>query len=122
MSASDPCKKFYRTRATLVFLFFPDFDENSGEMKRILAIDIVITDVFRCRCCFFDLQIFIFLLISSSIFSFGLPLLLHDTKTPMAASVPDVFSNFYLVKSQKIANNKATTEVREKSTSLESLE
>jgi hypothetical protein len=41
----------------------------------------------------------------------------------MAALVPDVFCNFYLVKNNNIANNSATTEVREKiSTGLESLE
>jgi len=37
--------------------------------------------------------------------------------------VPDMFCNFYLVKNHKIANNSATTEAREKtSTYLESLE
>ncbi len=41
----------------------------------------------------------------------------------MAAWVTDVFCNFYLLKSHKIANNLATTEAREKvSTDLESLE
>jgi hypothetical protein len=38
-----------------------------------------------------------------------------------AALVPDMFCNFYLV-ANKIANNSATTEAREKSTYLESLE
>ncbi len=32
----------------------------------------------------------------------------------VAAQVPDMFCNFYLVKSHKIANNSATTEAREK--------
>ncbi len=32
----------------------------------------------------------------------------------MAALVPDMFSNFYFVKNQKIANNSATTEAAEK--------
>jgi hypothetical protein len=32
----------------------------------------------------------------------------------VAAWVPDMFCNFYLVKSHKIANNSATTEAREK--------
>ncbi len=41
----------------------------------------------------------------------------------MAALVPDVFCNFYLVQNYKIANNLATTEAREKlSKDLESLE
>jgi hypothetical protein len=41
----------------------------------------------------------------------------------VAASVLDMFSNVYLVKNHKIANNSATTEAREKtSTYLESLE
>jgi len=41
----------------------------------------------------------------------------------VAALVPDMFYNFYLVKNHKIANNSATTEAREKiSTCLESLE
>ncbi len=41
----------------------------------------------------------------------------------MAACIPDMFCKFYLVKSHKIANISATTEVREKlSTDLESLE
>jgi hypothetical protein len=41
----------------------------------------------------------------------------------VAASVPDMFCNFYLVKSHKIVNNSATNKVREKiSTYLESLE
>jgi hypothetical protein len=39
------------------------------------------------------------------------------------ALVPDMFCNIFLVKSHKIANNSATTEVREKiSTDLESVE
>ena len=32
----------------------------------------------------------------------------------MAALVPDIFCNFYIVKNHKIANNSATTEAREK--------
>ncbi len=41
----------------------------------------------------------------------------------MAAWVPEMFRNFYLVKSHKIADNSATAEAREKkSTDLESLE
>jgi hypothetical protein len=32
----------------------------------------------------------------------------------VAALVPDMFCNFYLVKNHKIANNSATTEAREK--------
>jgi hypothetical protein len=41
----------------------------------------------------------------------------------VAALVPDMFSNFYVVKNHKIANNSATTEATEKiSTYLESLE
>jgi hypothetical protein len=41
----------------------------------------------------------------------------------VAALVTDIFYNFYLVKNHKIANNSATTEAREKtSTYLESLE
>jgi len=32
----------------------------------------------------------------------------------VSAWVPDLFSNFYLVKSHKIANNSLTTEAREK--------
>jgi hypothetical protein len=36
--------------------------------------------------------------------------------------VADMFSNFYLVKNYKIANNSTTTEAREKSTYLESLD
>jgi hypothetical protein len=41
----------------------------------------------------------------------------------VAACVPDVFRNFYLVKNHKIANNSATTEARKKiSKGLESLE
>ncbi len=41
----------------------------------------------------------------------------------VAALVPDIFCNFYLVKNHKIANNSATAEAREKiSTYLESLE
>jgi hypothetical protein len=32
----------------------------------------------------------------------------------VAALVPDMFCNFYLVKSHKISNNLATTEAREK--------
>ncbi len=32
----------------------------------------------------------------------------------MAAWAPDMFCNFYLVKSHKFANNSATTEAREK--------
>jgi hypothetical protein len=41
----------------------------------------------------------------------------------VATLVPDMFSNFYLVKNHKIANNSATTEAKEKlSTYLESLE
>jgi hypothetical protein len=32
----------------------------------------------------------------------------------MAAWVPDMFCNFYLVKNHKIANNSRTTEAREK--------
>ncbi len=41
----------------------------------------------------------------------------------VAAWIPNIFCNFYLVKSHKIANNSATTEAREKiSTDLESLE
>ncbi len=41
----------------------------------------------------------------------------------MAALVPDMFYNLYLVKNYKIANYSATTEAREKiSTYLESLE
>jgi hypothetical protein len=41
----------------------------------------------------------------------------------VAALVPDMFYNFYLVKNNKIANNSATIEAREKiSTYLESLE
>jgi hypothetical protein len=40
----------------------------------------------------------------------------------VAAMVPDMFYNFYLVKNQKIANNSSTTEAREKiSTYLESV-
>ncbi len=34
----------------------------------------------------------------------------------MAAPVPGMFCNFYLVKNHKIANNSATTEAREKVT------
>jgi hypothetical protein len=42
---------------------------------------------------------------------------------PMAACVPDMFCNFYLVKNNKIAKYSATTKAREKiSTDLESLE
>jgi hypothetical protein len=41
----------------------------------------------------------------------------------VAALVPDMFCNFYLVKIHKIANNSATPEAREKiSAYLESLE
>ena len=41
----------------------------------------------------------------------------------VAAWVPDVFHNFYLVKNHKIAYNPTTTDAREKvSTDLESLE
>ncbi len=41
----------------------------------------------------------------------------------VAALVPDMFCNFYLVKNHKIANNLVPTEAREKiSTYLESLE
>ncbi len=41
----------------------------------------------------------------------------------MAALVPDMFRIFYFVKIQKIVNNSATTEARQKiSTYLESLE
>ncbi len=41
----------------------------------------------------------------------------------MAAGVPDMFCNFYLMKSHRIANNSATTEAREKITTfLESVE
>ncbi len=41
----------------------------------------------------------------------------------MAAWVPDMFCNFYMMNSRKIANNSATTEAREKiSTDLEPLE
>ncbi len=41
----------------------------------------------------------------------------------VAAWVPDIFSNFYFVKSYEIANNSATAEAREnRSTDLESLE
>ncbi len=41
----------------------------------------------------------------------------------VAAWFPDLFSNFYLVKNHKIANNSTTTKAREKiSTDLESLE
>jgi hypothetical protein len=46
--------------------------------------------------------------------------LFHDGKSAaslcqqVAALVPDMFSNFYLVKNHKIANNSATTEAREK--------
>jgi hypothetical protein len=41
----------------------------------------------------------------------------------MAALVPDMFCNFYIVENHKIANNPATTEAREKiSAYLESLE
>ncbi len=41
----------------------------------------------------------------------------------VAALVPDIFGNFYLVKNRKNGNNSATTEAREKiSTYLESLE
>ncbi len=41
----------------------------------------------------------------------------------VAAWVPDMFCNFYLVKSHKIADSSATTEAREKlSTDLESVE
>jgi hypothetical protein len=41
----------------------------------------------------------------------------------VAASVPDMFCNFYLVKNHKIANNSATTAATEKITTyLESLE
>jgi hypothetical protein len=41
----------------------------------------------------------------------------------IAACVPDMFRNFYLVKNHKIVNNSATTEAREKiSKGLESLE
>jgi hypothetical protein len=41
----------------------------------------------------------------------------------VAALVSDMFCNFYLAKSHKIANNSATTEAREKiSTDLDSLE
>jgi hypothetical protein len=42
---------------------------------------------------------------------------------PRAAWVPDMFCNFYLVKSHKIANNLADTKAREKINSdLESVE
>jgi len=41
----------------------------------------------------------------------------------VAAWVPDMFCNYYLVKSNTIANNSATTEAREKmNTDLESVE
>jgi hypothetical protein len=41
----------------------------------------------------------------------------------MAALVPDMFPNYYLVKNHKIANNSATTEAKEKIHAyLESLE
>jgi hypothetical protein len=41
----------------------------------------------------------------------------------VAALVPDMFHNFYLVKNHKIANNSSTTEARAKlSTDLESFE
>jgi hypothetical protein len=41
----------------------------------------------------------------------------------VAALVPDIFGNFYLVKNRKNGNNSATAEAREKiSTYLESLE
>jgi hypothetical protein len=41
----------------------------------------------------------------------------------VAALIPDMFSNFYLVKNHKIVNNSATTEATEKiSAYLESLE
>jgi hypothetical protein len=41
----------------------------------------------------------------------------------VAALVPDMFWNFYLVKNDKIANNSVTTQAKEKiSTDLESLE
>ncbi len=41
----------------------------------------------------------------------------------IAACVPDMLRNFYLVKNHKIANNSATTEARKKiSKGLESLE
>jgi hypothetical protein len=41
----------------------------------------------------------------------------------VAAWFPDIFSNFYVVKSYKIVNNSGTAEAREKiSTDLESLE
>jgi hypothetical protein len=41
----------------------------------------------------------------------------------VAAWVPDMFCNFYLVKNHKIAKNSTTAKVREKiSTDLESLE
>jgi hypothetical protein len=41
----------------------------------------------------------------------------------VAASVPNMFCNFYFVKNHKNANSSATTEAREKiSTDLESLE
>jgi hypothetical protein len=41
----------------------------------------------------------------------------------VAARVPDMFCNFYLVKSYKMSNNWANIEAREKmSTDLESLE
>jgi hypothetical protein len=36
----------------------------------------------------------------------------------VAASVPDMFCNFYLVKNHKIANNSATAEAREKNTCI----
>jgi hypothetical protein len=41
----------------------------------------------------------------------------------MAARVPDMFCNFYLVKTHKIAKKSTTTKAREKiSTNLKSLE
>ncbi len=38
----------------------------------------------------------------------------YSVTSQVAAWVPDMFCNFYLVKSHKIANNSATTEAREK--------
>jgi hypothetical protein len=36
----------------------------------------------------------------------------------VAALVPDMFCNFYLVKNHKIANNSATTEATEKNATI----
>jgi hypothetical protein len=40
----------------------------------------------------------------------------------VAAWIPDMFCNFYLVKNCKIASNSTTTEARENGTDLETLE